>query len=252
MRPRHRLLVVWLLRALLVAVIVGAWAYSTGPGGVSPLLLPRIDLVVDRLGFFVGDGTLWSDLLLTILEIVLAFAIAAVCGVLLGFWGSRTPLRAAVIEPLIAWGYMAPLVLFYPLFITWFDIGMLSKVMYGAVSAFFPIAFNALRGFRAVDPRYTRVARAFGASQGQTDRIVKTQAALPMVMSGVRVGAALSIITVILAEMLASSRGLGYELAQTSQTLQVPDVFALILILLVFVALMQLAIQKASTPRHRD
>jgi ABC-type nitrate/sulfonate/bicarbonate transport system permease component len=146
---------------------------------------------------------------------------------------------------------MAPLVLFYPLFITWFDIGMLSKVMYGALSGFFPVAFNALRGFRAVDPRLTRVARAFGASPGQTDRLVKAPAALPMVMTGIRVGAALNIITVILAEMLASSRGLGFELAQTSQTLQVPDVFALILILLVFVALMQLVIQRVSTSRPR-
>ena len=246
----RRVAIIWSLRAALVAIIVGAWAYATGPGGVSPLLLPKLDLVVDRLGTLLQDSKLWSDLMLTVAEILAAFILSTVGGVLVGFLGSRTQLRAAVIEPLIAWGYMAPLVLFYPLFILWFDIGSSSKIAYGALSGFFPIAFNSLRGFRAVDPRFMRVARAFGASPGQTDRLVKTQAALPMVMSGIRVGAALNIITVILAEMLASSRGLGYELARASQTLQTPDVFALILILLVFVAFMQILIQRVGRPPH--
>ncbi|MFI6348627.1 ABC transporter permease [Streptomyces sp. NPDC050560] len=251
-RARRQLLAVWLLRALLLVVVVGAWWYATGPGGVSPLLLPKLGPVGDRLGALLGTGQLWSDLGLTVVEILLAFLVSAAAGVLVGFWAGRTELRARIVEPLVAWGYMAPLVLFYPLFIAWFDIGMTSKVLYGALSGFFPIAFNALRGFRAVDPRHLRVARAFGASAVQTDWLVKSRAALPMVMAGVRVGAALDIIAVILAEMLASSRGLGYELAQASQTLQIPDVFALILILLVFVALMQLAIQKAGTPRHQQ
>lgn len=244
-------LVIWLLRLLLVGIIVGAWAYATGPGGVSPLLLPEINLTIERLQEIVQQGQTWSDLLLTVSEIVAAFAISAVAGVLVGFWGSRTELRATVIEPLIAWGYMAPMVLFYPLFIVWFDIGITSKIAYGAVSGFFPIAFNSLRGFRAVDQRLLRVARAFGASPGQTDRLVKTPAALPMVMSGIRIGAALNVITVILAEMLASSRGLGYELAEASQTLQIPDVFALILLLLVVVAIMQGLIQLMARTRHR-
>ena len=247
---KRHIATIWCLRGALVAVIVGAWAYATGPGEVSPLLLPKLNLVGTRLEDLLQDSKLWSDLLLTVTEILCAFILSTVAGVLVGFLGSRTQLRAAVIEPLIAWGYMAPLVLFYPLFIVWFDIGLASKIAYGALSGFFPIAFNALRGFRAVDPRFVRVAQAFGASAGQTDRLVKTQAALPMVMSGIRVGAALNIITVILAEMLASERGLGYELARASQTLQTPDVFALILILLVFVAFMQIIIQRVSRPPH--
>ena len=247
-----RFFIIWGLRALLLGAVVGSWAWATGPGGVSPLLLPRIDLTLSSLGEFVKDPQLWSDLLLTVTEILFAFVISASAGVLIGFWGSRTALRASVTEPLIAWGYMAPLVLFYPLFIIWFDIGMASKVSYSALSGFFPIAFNSLRGFRAVDPRYVRVAHAFGARPSQIDRMVKTQAALPMVMSGIRIGAAINIITVILAEMLASARGLGYELARASQTLQIPQVFALIIILLVFVALMQMLIQRFSrAPQER-
>jgi NitT/TauT family transport system permease protein len=157
-----------------------------------------------------------------------------------------------VAEPVLAWGYMAPLVLFCTLCILWFGVGVWSKIFCANVSAFFPIAFNSLRGFRAVDLRYLRVARAFGASAGQADRPVKIQAALPMVMSGLRIGAALDIITVILAEMLASQRGPGHRMAHAGQTLMVPDVFALIVIVLVLVALLQLVIQRVGRAPHQE
>jgi ABC-type nitrate/sulfonate/bicarbonate transport system permease component len=241
---------IWGLRLLLVVVILGAWTYATGPGGVSPILLPRLDLVWQQLVALLQEGPTWAAIGVTLFEIGLAFVVSTVAGIGLGFVCSRTPLRAKVSEPLLAWGYLAPLVLFYPLFILWFGVGLWSKILYSAVSGFFPIAFNALRGFQAVDERYLKVAKAFGASPGQTDRLVKVWAALPMVMSGVRIGAALNIITVVLAEMLASERGLGYELAYASQTMQVARVFALIIVLLCIVALLQLLIQRFAKPRH--
>lgn len=238
-----RRLTVWGLRIAALVILFGSWIYATGPGGVSPILLPDLSLVWEQIRTLMTAGHTWSNVGVTLFELVIAFAIALIGGVLLGFVCSRTALRAEVAEPLIAWGYLVPLVLFYPLFILWFGVGTPSKIAYGAISGFFPIAFNSLRGFRAIDPRYLKVAQAFGASNSQTDRQVKMPAALPMVLAGVRIGAALCMITVILAEMLASTRGLGYELARASQTLQVPTAFALIFVLLMFVAIVQLVIQ---------
>ncbi|MCW2609120.1 MAG: NitT/TauT family transport system permease protein [Actinomycetota bacterium] len=247
---RAELTKVWALRAALGVALFGSWVYATGPGEVSPVLLPRLELVWRALVGFVQESKTWEHVGVTLFEIGIAFLGSIVAGILVGFACSRTPLRAKVSEPLLAWGYMAPLVLFYPLFILWFGVGIWSKILYGVVSGFFPIAFNSLRGFQAVDERYLRVARAFGASPGQTDRLVKVRAALPMVLAGVRIGAALNIITVILAEMLAAERGLGYELAYASQTLQVPRVFAIIVVLLCVVALLQLLIQRFAKTRH--
>jgi len=244
-----RRLGVWGIRLAIVAALLGYWIYMTGPGDISPLLLPKLELVGERLVEIVTSEQLWHDVGITVVEFVAAFLIAGVVGVVLGFACSRTDLRYRVVEPLVAWGYMVPLVLFYPLFIVWFDIGMTSKIAYGALSGFFPIAFNSLRGFRAVDPRYLRVARAFGASPAQADRQVKLPAAMPMVMSGIRIGGALCMITVILAEMLASTQGLGYELARASQTLKVPSVYAHIIVLLVFVAIVQLLINRLGKTR---
>ena len=242
---------VWCLRVLGLVALFGTWAYATGPGGVSPILVPKMSTVAEEFEMLVSSGHIWRSAGLTVVELLAAFAIALVAGVVVGFVCGRTPFRAEVAEPLIAWGYLVPLVLFYPLFILWFGVGMQSKIAYGALSGFFPIAFNSLRGFRAIDHRYLKVARAFGASSSQTDWQVKMPAALPMVLSGVRIGAALCMITVILAEMLASTQGLGYELARASQTLQVAEAVALILILLVFVAIVQFAINHAGKERYR-
>jgi len=233
-----------LLRFASLLAFFGIWAWLTGPGGVSPILLPRIPLVWDQVGVMVQEPGFWSDLGITLFEIGVAFVFSTVFGIAVGFACSRTQLRARVVEPLVAWGYMAPLILFYPLFILWFGVGMWSKILYAGISGFFPVAFNALRGFQAVDPRYLRVARAFGATPGQIDRQVKVMAAMPLVTAGFRIGAALNIITVILAEMLAAEQGLGYELAAASQTLQMPRVFALVLALLVLVAILQIFIQR--------
>jgi ABC-type nitrate/sulfonate/bicarbonate transport system permease component len=242
-------LAVWGIRLGLVAALLGYWIYMTGPGQISPLLLPKLNLVRRELRAILTSGALWHDVGITAIEFVVAFLIACLVGGGIGFACSRTDLRYRVTEPLVAWGYMVPLVLFYPLFIVWFDIGMTSKIVYGALSGFFPMAFNSLRGFRAVDPRYLRVAQAFGASASQSDRQVKLPAAMPMVMSGIRIGGALCMISVILAEMLASTQGLGYELARASQTLKVPSVYAHIVVLLGFVALVQIFINRLGRTR---
>ena len=182
----------------------------------------------------------------------MALAIALVLGFAAGFVGSRTALRARVYEPLLAWGYMVPHVMFYPLFLLWAGVGVWSKILFAAVAAFFPIAMNTLRGFDGVDGGYVRVGQAFGASKLQLDWLVKLGAALPMVLSGVRIGAALAVINVILSEMLASQRGLGHELARTSQTLQMPQAFAVILLLLVLVGVLHHAAQHIELRHHRE
>lgn len=242
-----RTLLIWALRLGALAVLVGVWMYANGPGGVSPLLLPELGVVLEQFVELLTTETLRGALLVTLAEIAGALLIAITAGTSLGFWAARKPLRARVVEPVVAWGYLAPLVLFYPIFILWFGIGPSSKVGYAAVSAFFPIAYNSLRAFQSVDERYLTVARAFGASRLQTDWLMKLPAALPMVMSGVRLGAATSMITVILAEMLASERGLGYLLAKSSQTFAVARAFAVILFVLIMVGILQLAINKAFT-----
>lgn len=241
--------ITWALRVLLVAVVLGGWLYLTGPARVSPLLLPKVSQVVSELGTLLASHELWSAAGVTVREIFIAFALSVVGGFTVGFWASRSRFRTFTVEPLLAWGYMAPLIVFYPLFILWFGVGMWSKILYGAVSGFLPVAYNTVRAFRSVDARYIRVGTAFGASPMQLDRVVKLGASLPMVLAGIRIGTAINVITVILAEMLSATRGLGYELSQAAQLLDVGRSYALIVIILVIVACFQGVIQRVTRRR---
>ena len=243
---------VWALRVAGIAVVFGAWLYATGPGGVSPLVLPHVPDVADAFWDLVTGSSIWSHLGITLLEIVIALAIALTLGFAAGFLGSRSALRARIFEPMLAWGYMVPHVMFFPLFLLWAGVGIWSKILFAAVAGFFPVAMNTLRGFDSVDGGYVRVGRAFGASKLQLDWLVKLGAALPMVLAGVRIGVALAVINVILSEMLASQRGLGHELARTSQTLEIPQSFAVILLLLVVVAVLHQGAQRIELQHHRD
>lgn len=230
---------VWVLRLALVAALLGAWLYATGPGGVSQLLLPRMRQVVDVFVGLVLDHRTWSAAGITLIEIAIALGLAIALGFACGFVASRSSFRVRVVEPLLAWGYMVPTVLFYPLFVLWFGVGIWSKILYAVLAAFFPIAYSTTRGFQSVDRRYTVVCKAFGASSMQTDLLVKFPAALPMMLSGVRVGGALVMISVILGEMLGGSMGLGYELRRASEQFEIPQTWALIVIILLVVAALQ-------------
>lgn len=240
----------WPLRIIALAVLLGLWAVGNTWGGISTLVLPTIPTVVSAFISNLGEPKTYQAALTTLSEIFAAFGIASAAGLIIGFWAARTRLRIRIFEPLFVWGYLAPLVLFYPVFILSFGIGVTSKILFGAVSAFFPIAYNSVRAFATVDPTVLRVASAYGASPFQTDFLVKLPAALPLIRSGVRIGAAMAIITVILAEMLAATSGLGYELSRASQTFATPYAYATILALLVLVALMQGLVQVTLTPRR--
>ena len=243
MTNAHRLKV-YGLRAAAVAVFFGSWLYLTGPGDISPLVLPDLPRVAEEFWGFVSSAELYGHALLTMFEIFVALGLAGIAGFVVGFWGARTEVRAGVIEPLLVWGYLVPTVLFYPLLLLWFGFGISSKIAYGVMSAFFPIAYNCLRGFRRVDVRYINVGRAFGASSRQMDWVIKLRAALPMAAAGLKIGAALSMITVIVAEMLASSQGLGYLIRFYSQSFSTARTFAIILVVLLVVGIFQYAVKK--------
>lgn len=250
MKEQKKSRLVWPLRLAALAALFGVWSYGNGPGGISTLVLPTISRVAGALGAALADMSTYQAAAITFGEILAAFTIAASLGLAAGFWAARTPLRMRIFESIFVWGYLAPLILFYPIFILSFGTGVTSKIAYGAVSAFFPIAYNSVRAFATVDPTVLRVARAFGANSWQTDFLIKLPGALPLISSGVRIGAGASMITVIFAEMLASTAGLGHQLARTSQTFAAPQAFATIILLLLLVALLQGLVHVALTPRR--
>jgi ABC-type nitrate/sulfonate/bicarbonate transport system permease component len=232
------------LQLVAFAALVLAWLYAQGPGGVSPIILPDLLAVLEAFSGFLVSPEIYEAIWITMMEIFVSLAIAGLLGFLIGFWGARTELRAGVLEPLLVWGYLVPHVLFYPLIILWFGIETPSKIVYAASSAVFPIAFNCLRAFRRVDPRYIAVGRAYGASNRQMDWLIKLRASVPVAAAGLRIGAALCMVTVLVAEMLASTGGLGYLLKFYAQSFSTARSYAIILVVLLVVGAFQFAIKR--------
>ena len=237
------LLLLLLLYGVLAATVLGLpWFWFSRPDRVPNFLLPTPESVWQMLPRLLTDSQTWSHLSVTGYEFLLGFGIALSSGIAVGAWAGQSLFRTVRVEPLLIYGYMAPTILLYPIFLLMFGAGPSSKIAFAAVNGWFPIAMNTLKAMRAVDQRLITVATSMGASKRQVNWKVKLPAVIPMIMSGVRVGAALAMVSVIAAEMLASPAGIGAAIAHAR--LSPARMYAYIAIALVFVAVFNAVISR--------
>src|SRR5680860_1467677 len=150
-------------QVVLVCVVLILWEVTPLAFELNQLVLPRFSLVVQELGApLTGSGTLWSNTLVTVVEIVCAFALAAVAGVTVGIPVGRSAQARAVALPLLTAAFAVPIMTLIPLFLVTFGLGMGSKIAFGALYAFFPILFNTVAGTGNIDRVFFDVADAFG------------------------------------------------------------------------------------------
>jgi len=188
--------------------LMAIWEVLVRTETVNQLLLPAPSGVV--LAAF-NDGDKFVDaFIVTLFEIALSAVIAAVLGVLIGLIGGTTSFGALIVGGILASLFAVPLVILYPLFMAWVGIGTTSKIVFGVLSGFVPIALNTLNGIRAVEQRYLTMGRGIGANSFQLYLRIILPFAIPSIISGLRVGLGLTIIGVVVAEMLASAAGIGY------------------------------------------
>jgi NitT/TauT family transport system permease protein/taurine transport system permease protein len=193
--------------AIVLATLV-VWEGVVRLGLINQIILAAPSHMVAAMA---SDGaTFGRAFVLTMAEIGAALALAWVLGVGLGLAVGSSHALAAATGPVLSSIFAVPLIILYPLLMAWLGIGPASKIVFGVLSGFFPIALNAIDGVRAIEPRYLVFARAIGATTLQTWARIVFPLALPSIVSGLRVGTGLVIIGVIVTEMLASLGGVGY------------------------------------------
>lgn len=235
----------WYARAIqigFVAVILLVWYYLGASGKVSHVFLPQLPRVADKFADIVQTSTLYANLGVTLFELAVAFGIACVLGLSLGYLVGRSRYAIQVLEPLIAGIFAVPLIVFLPLFILFFGIGVESKIAFGATYAFFPIALNTIGGISQVDPRFVAVARSMGASERQLFRRVLLPAALPVIVTGLRIGCIICFLSILGSEMIAGLRGLGSRIAWLAEGMNTGEMFAYIVFVIVMAALLNLSL----------
>jgi NitT/TauT family transport system permease protein len=171
-----------------------------------------------------ADSTLWPDVSASLIEVGSGFAIAAVAGTIVGcLMGWYTPLRI-LLEPWVQFIRMVPTLAFIPLVIIFLGIGETPKIGVIALAAFLAITVSVMVGVRNVDQIYVRAARTLGAGTGVLFRRVILPATLPYILVGFRLGLANAWTTVVAAELIAASRGLGYLIEVSSTYNNTPPI----------------------------
>lgn len=221
-----------------VLALLLLWHVVTTAGMVSPFFLPEPSEAFSNFFRLIGTGEALPDLSITLLELSLAFPLAAVAGTIVGYLVSTHFYSIRVFEPVFAGLYAIPVIIFYPLNVLFFGLGVESKIVHGALFGFFPIVLNTIQGFARVDPVLIRLAHSLGASRRQIVTRVLFPAALPAMLTGYRMGFILSFLAIIGAETIASFAGLGHRIVWYAEALNMPMMFAYILFVILVAALM--------------
>ena len=227
-RHNRDALVSRLIQAAFLVGLIAIWYLAATRWGVNRLLLPNPVTVYDNLVDILRSGEFIDDLKTTLGELAIAFAISVTGGVTLGYLISRSPYWIEVFEPLLAAIYSIPIILFLPLFVLFFGLGPASKIALGASISFFPIVINTIAGFGHVDRLFVTAARSMGASDYHLFRYVLLPAALPVILTGLRMGFTTALLSIIGSETLASLAGLGHRIVHLAEAMEMARMFAYI------------------------
>jgi len=179
-------------------------------------------------------GEIYSHLLITLTETLLAFGIGTVMGLGVGLWLALSPLTSAILDPYIKAANSMPRVILAPIFGMWFGLGIWSKVALAITLVFFIVFFNVYQGVKEVSPVVLANARMLGANARQLLRNVYLPSATSWVFSSLHTSVGLAFVGAIVGEYMGSARGVGYLILQAEGTFDINTVFAGILVLTLF------------------
>lgn len=177
---------------------------------VNPVFFPGSIKVSLTAWEMLTSGELLRDLSASLTRVVVGFSIAALLGVPLGTLAGRNRWVAGVIDPIISVLRPIPPIALLPIMVVWLGIGDASKIIFIAYAAFFQIFLTTFNGVQAVEPLLLRAAQTLGAPRWRIFRYVVLPAAMPYIVTGIRLGFSVSLFVIVAAEFIGASSGLGF------------------------------------------
>ncbi len=207
-----------------IVVLLFVWWLVTAMGWVKPLFVPAPQTIVQKFIVIFGKGftgtPLWSHILISTERVFGAFLLACVIGIPLGLAMGISPIIRGIFDPPIEFYRPIPPLAYLPLMIIWFGIGETSKVLLIFLSVFAPVALGARAGVRSAAIEQIHAAYSFGATRWQVLQHIILPAAMPEILTAMRIGIGFGWTTLVAAEMVAATKGLGYMVLAASQFLQ--------------------------------
>lgn len=204
----------------LSGIILVCWHYVTTKGEVSSLLLPSIEQVKRSFLLQLNSGQLINDVVASVITVGKGFLVGSILGmvfgILMGAFDRFNKFFSFIFDairqiPGLAW---------FPLIILWFGIGDLSKIILVARGTFFPVLVNTIDGINATNPRYMDLVKLYKVKTRDVILKIYVPSALPFLCVGLRLGASTAWMSVVAAEMLGASSGLGFRIANSQQLMQ--------------------------------
>ena len=243
-----------------LAVLLTVWWTVAALQLISPLFLPPPQQVLAKLLIIAGpqgfmDATLWQHLAASLTRIVLALLAAVLIGIPVGIAMGLSPTVRGILDPVIELYRPVPPLAYLPLMVIWFGIGETSKILLIYLAIFAPVAMSALAGVKSAQQVRIRAAQSLGASRAQVLWFVILPGALPEILTGLRIGLGVGWSTLVAAELIAATRGLGLMVQSAGEFLATDVVLAGIAVIAIIAFLLELglrALQRRLTPWHGE
>ena len=230
--PRGRALA---LRLAAIVAFLALWSLLSGAVVVlklfNPIFLPGPWLVLGSVLDMAVRGPLWIHLAATLERVAMGFGVGAALGVALGLAAGHLTPVGNVVEPLVEVLRPIPPLALLPMFIVWVGIGEASKIGFITYATFFPIFLTTVTGVRQIDPLLVRAAQSLGARGVALFTRVILPAALPDILTGLRLGVALAFFVIVISEFIGAEQGLGYLINDGRNFFLVPQMLGAAVVL---------------------
>jgi NitT/TauT family transport system permease protein len=220
--------------ALLAAGLLIAWVLAfqwAGPEALSP---PGPTFA--RIGELLGSAAFWNHVEATAVAFAYACLIALAGGLATGFALGASRFAGQVGEPILTSLYSIPKITLYPVILLIFGLGVSAKVAFGALHGFFPVALFTIGAMKNTSPVLVKTARVLRLSPLEALRTIYAPAAIPEIVTGLRIGFSTTLLGTLIGELFASDRGVGFILIRAMEAHKVTDIMALTLLLFAFAA----------------
>jgi NitT/TauT family transport system permease protein len=209
------------------------WEVAVRAGVVDARFFPPPSRILVTLVALVESGVLWANTWASLQRLFWGSLIGGVPALLLGVvMGIYRPIRAAL-EPLVAATYPVPKSAILPLILLIFGLGEASKIAMVAIGVFYPVLINAVAGVLQINRMYLDVGKNFGAGRWRVLSTIALPGALPLIMTGVKLGVGMGLILISIAEMIGAKSGLGYMIWNAWEILSVETMYVGLLVIAV-------------------
>lgn len=232
------------LQLLAAVALFGSWEIMASTGLINADFTSQPSAFVKAFANGFASGEYWPMLGMTLYEVFVGFGIAVVLGLVAGFFLAESKLLDTVARPFLTGFNNIPRIALAPLFVLWFGLGPLSRIVLVVSMAFFIVAFSTKAGMQAANRDHLLLAKTLGASRFARFRKFILPAALPATFAGIQLALTYSFMGAVAGEMLSGNQGVGGYLALSMNTFATDEFFgamlALVIVSLFFSAMLDL------------